>query len=230
MPGHYSSAYDLAAFTMYALRYPVFVETISTRTYETSNGAYRLRNNNRLLNSYPALLGGKTGYDNDSGYCLIEVARRDGMTMISVTLDGVPPEDWYDDNRVLLEYAFEQKAERRQAGVGIIGQRVGYLDPDAALIMSAASPGGSIGQPDSDPAITGEVGQTAAPARGGSGEAGGAAPALLVKGPRAPGPGLVAVAVAGALILLRTLASFPATATATAARGSHRRASAKRVR
>ena len=37
---------------------------------------------------FEPLVGGKTGYDNDAGYCLIEVARRDGNTMISVTLDG----------------------------------------------------------------------------------------------------------------------------------------------
>ena len=126
VPGHYSSAHDLAVFTMYALRYPTFVDTISTKTYETSNGGYQLRNNNRLLGTYSNLLGGKTGYDNDSGYCLIEVAERDGMRMISVTLDGIPPEDWYDDNRVLLEYAFEQKS-------GAPGNRRRYCRPARRL-------------------------------------------------------------------------------------------------
>ena len=151
VPGHYSTAHDLAAFTMYALRYPRFVDLISTYEYETVTG-YRLRNNNRLLTGYDDLLGGKTGYDNDAGWCLVEVARRDGSTMISVTLDGVAPEDWYDDNRVLLEYAFEQKAARMATGTGIVGERVGYLDPDAAVVARSASAGGSLGVAPAAPA------------------------------------------------------------------------------
>jgi D-alanyl-D-alanine carboxypeptidase len=146
VPGHHSSAHDLAAFTMYALRYPRFVDLISTSEYETAAG-YRLRNNNRLLNNYDGLVGGKTGYDNDAGWCLIEVAERDGSTMISVTLDGVAPDDWYDDNRVLLDYAFEQKAARSAAGAGAVGERVGYLDPDAALVARVARAGASLGAP-----------------------------------------------------------------------------------
>ena len=46
VPGHYSSAYDLAAFTMYALRYPRFVKafsTDSTRGRSCSRTAPRLR-------------------------------------------------------------------------------------------------------------------------------------------------------------------------------------------
>lgn len=146
VPGHHSSAHDLAVFTMYALRYPRFVDLISTYEYETAAG-YRLRNNNRLLTGYDDLLGGKTGYDNDAGWCLVEVARRDGSTMISVTLDGVAPDDWYDDNRVLLEYAFEQKAARAAAGGDIVGERVGYLDPDAAVVARNAAAGASLGAP-----------------------------------------------------------------------------------
>jgi hypothetical protein len=106
-----------------------------------------LRNNNRLMSMYPSLLGGKTGFDYDAGWCLIEVARRNGHTMISVTLDGIHPDDWYDDNEVLLEYAFEQKEARLAAGAPITGQIVSFRDPDAAIIAQIASAGGSIGQP-----------------------------------------------------------------------------------
>jgi D-alanyl-D-alanine carboxypeptidase len=63
VPDHYSSAYDLAAFTMYALRYPRFVKAFSTGTYETADGAYEFRNNNRMLRTYEGIVGGKTGYD-----------------------------------------------------------------------------------------------------------------------------------------------------------------------
>jgi len=150
--GHYSSAHDLAAFTRYALRYPTFVELISTPIYTTSNGAYTLTTTNKLLGTYPDLLGGKTGYDEDAGYCLVEVARRDGNTMISVTLDGIPDNgDWYDDNRVLLEYAFAQKAKRIRENRPFTGEIVSYRDPDAATILAIATPAVQLGAPEPTP-------------------------------------------------------------------------------
>ncbi|MDQ4099826.1 MAG: serine hydrolase [Chloroflexota bacterium] len=141
VPGHFSSAWDVAAFMMFALQYPTFVETMGSLNYTTANGAYYLSNTNKLLRSYDGLIGGKTGYDDDSGWCLVEVARRDGSTMISVTLDGIAPDDWYDDNRVLLNYAFEQKAAAEGPQTAS-GDRVSFLDPDAAAI-SRASDGGA---------------------------------------------------------------------------------------
>jgi D-alanyl-D-alanine carboxypeptidase (penicillin-binding protein 5/6) len=145
--GHHSSAHDLAVFTMYALQYPMFIKLISTAQYTTADGAYTVTNTNKMLNTYPDLIGGKTGYDEDAGYCLIEVARRNGNTMISVTLDGVAPDDWYDDNRVLLDYAFAQKEDRVAHNRPITGEVVGYRDPDAARIQTQATPGASIGLP-----------------------------------------------------------------------------------
>ena len=145
VPGHYSSARDVAAFVMYALQYPTFVDVIAATEYTTGNG-YTVVNTNRLLNSYSGLLGGKTGYDDDAGYCLVEVARRDGSTMISVTLDGVAPDVWYQDNAVLLDYAFAQKAQRLESGRGVGGNAVSFRDPDAAVIAAIATSGASIGQ------------------------------------------------------------------------------------
>ncbi|MFM9106242.1 MAG: D-alanyl-D-alanine carboxypeptidase family protein [Chloroflexota bacterium] len=138
VPGHASSAYDIAAFTMYALKYPRFVEAISAPTYETSTGGYELVNTNKRLGSQADLLGGKTGYDDTAGYCLMQVARRGADVMISVTLDGVAPDTWYDDNKALLDYGFGQAALRRETGSGVTGQIARYLDPDAAVIQSMA--------------------------------------------------------------------------------------------
>src|ERR687893_890249 len=147
VPGHYSSAYDLAAFTMYALRYPRFVEAFSTGTYETADGSYEFRNNNRMLRTYDGIVGGKTGYDDDAGWCLINVAERNGRRVIAVTMNGVAPDDWYDDNRVLLDYALEQQALRAQSGAGITGEIVRFRDPDAATILAMGTAGGMIGEP-----------------------------------------------------------------------------------
>jgi D-alanyl-D-alanine carboxypeptidase len=161
VPNHYSSAHDIATFMMYALKYPRFVRPISTEKYQTAGG-YNLVNTNKLMDEdVPGLIGGKTGFDDDAGYCLVEVARSDGSTMISVTLDGVAPDIWYEDNVQLLNYAFSQKAARVAAGSPITGERLAYRDPDAAVILSNAVSGSSVGAPI---VISGAQGPAAAPA------------------------------------------------------------------
>ncbi len=144
VPGHYSSPYDLAAFTMYALHYPRFVRTFSTGAYEMSDGRYTFKNNNRMLQSYEGIIGGKTGYDDDAGWCLVNVAERDGNRFIAVTMNGVAPDDWYDDNRVLLNYGFEQKALRTGSEPAPGAEFVRYRDPDAAQILTMATSSASI--------------------------------------------------------------------------------------
>lgn len=143
VPGHHSTAHDLAAFTRYALKFPEFVKIIGTLSHTTANG-YSFSNTNKLLAEDSELVGGKTGYDDDSGYCLVEVAKRGHDTMISVTLDGVAPDVWYQDNVTLLDYAFTQKAARI-AKHGAIGPTLDYRDPDAAIVEANATPGGSFG-------------------------------------------------------------------------------------
>ncbi|MBX6752937.1 MAG: D-alanyl-D-alanine carboxypeptidase [Thermorudis peleae] len=107
--GHVSSARDLAVITRYALRNPQFRRIISTRTYE--DGQYAFSQTNRLLGVYPGLLGGKTGITDRAGYCLMEVAERDGHTIIVVLLHSTA-EAWYDDARTLLDFGFAQLAKQ----------------------------------------------------------------------------------------------------------------------
>ncbi|MEJ7839452.1 MAG: D-alanyl-D-alanine carboxypeptidase [Thermomicrobiales bacterium] len=148
--GHYSTAHDVAAFVRYALTFPDLVDAMGTRSYTTSNGYLTVTNTNRLLSDYELLDGGKTGFDFDSGYCLIEFASLDDTTMISVTLDGIAPGDWYDDNRVLLNYAFSAKADMIATDQPFEGSVASYLDPAAAELARSAQVGGSFASQGSD--------------------------------------------------------------------------------
>ncbi len=208
VPNHYSTVHDLAVFTMYALQYPTFRELISTYEHATADGVYTLYNNNRLLQQYDDLLGGKTGYDNDAGWCLIEVAQRDGSMMISVTMDGLAPDDWYDDNRVLLEYAFEQKAKRLKSGAPIAGEVVAYRDPNAAVIARSATAGVSLGVAPTAPPARHAPEQAAGDAEGGATARAVAVP-RIADGTGGPSPQLLAaLGVAAAIILARTVGTF----------------------
>ena len=159
VPGHYSSAWDVAAMMQHALQYPLIEKAISTRSYTTSNGALTISNTNKLMSFYDALVGGKTGYDLDAGWCLVEVAEDGDRRMISVTLDGIAPDDWYDDNRVLLEYGFDQASGSASSWSGDI---VRWQNPSIAQVTRSAETGVHIGvarqpaaslpPPDVDPA------------------------------------------------------------------------------
>ena len=144
VPGHHSSAWDVATFMRYAMNYPTFVEIIGTMTYTTSNGLITVTQSNKMMNSYAPLIGGKTGYDDDAGWCLVNLAQQDATKMIAVTLDGIAPDDWYDDNRVLLDYGFSQQVALTQSNQPFAGDVASYIDPAAAEIGRSVEAGESV--------------------------------------------------------------------------------------
>jgi D-alanyl-D-alanine carboxypeptidase len=118
------------------------MDIMGTRSYTTSNGALTVTNTNRSLTLYESVIAGKTGYDWEAGYCLLNFAQRGDTEIIAVTLDGIAPDDWYDDNATLLEYGFEQQADVLAAGGVFDGDVLGFTDPSAAEIARSAQPSG----------------------------------------------------------------------------------------
>ncbi len=94
--GHYTTAYDLACITAYALENEDFLRIVSTQKkvipLREQEGARVLRNHNKLLASYEGCIGVKTGFTKKSGRCLVSAAERDGVRLVCVTLDC--PDDW----------------------------------------------------------------------------------------------------------------------------------------
>jgi D-alanyl-D-alanine carboxypeptidase (penicillin-binding protein 5/6) len=148
VPGHYSSAWDVAAMMQHAMEYPLIEQAVGTRSYTTSNGALTITNTNKLMSSYDALVGGKTGYDDEAGWCLVNVAEHGDRRMIAVTLDGIAPDDWYDDNRVLLEYGFEQESGGPTRDFA--GDVVSWRNPSITQIERSASADVSVAGPPQD--------------------------------------------------------------------------------
>lgn len=112
---HYSTAYDMALLGCTAIKNPKFAAVCSQKSAAVcyGNPPYRrtLTNHNRLLRIYDDAIGIKTGFTKKSGRCLVSAARRDGVTLVAVTLNA--PDDWSDHSR-LLEYGFSL-VERREA-------------------------------------------------------------------------------------------------------------------
>ena len=91
--GHYTTAYDLAVITAYALENPTFRQIVSTKNIKITNGDNEnryLRNKNKLLFTLDGCIGVKTGFTNDAGRCLVSAVERDGMTLVCVVLNCGP--------------------------------------------------------------------------------------------------------------------------------------------
>ena len=107
---HYSTAYDLAIITNYALQNPTFQKLVST-TYHTmtfkDGKTKELKNTNPLLFSYPGTTGVKTGYTGLANRCLVASAKQNNMELIAVTLGEPSSKLRISDTTKLLNYCFK---------------------------------------------------------------------------------------------------------------------------
>lgn len=110
MPGHYSTAYDLAIITRYALRNPVFSKYVATKEMVISDK--NLHNTNEMLELYPGADGVKTGYTGKAGRCLVSSATRNGWRVISVVLNCASRTARANSSKLLLDYAFHNFTPR----------------------------------------------------------------------------------------------------------------------
>ena len=106
---HYSTAYDMALLMAYALQNADFSYITAQTSMEVhfiypADKFMTYPNHNKLLRMYPDCIGGKTGFTDAAGRCLVSAARRDDLTLIAVTLDD--RNDW-DDHVALYDYGFE---------------------------------------------------------------------------------------------------------------------------
>ncbi|NLY52672.1 MAG: D-alanyl-D-alanine carboxypeptidase [Firmicutes bacterium] len=135
---HYSTAYDMALITRYAMSIPQFAAIVASprkvisepmsreEAGETSRPIY---NKNRLLWQYEGANGVKTGYTAAAGRCLVASAAKYGRQVIVVVLDA--PRMW-EDAAALLTYGLEEfenlRVVEKGQSVGTIGVAQGLSD------------------------------------------------------------------------------------------------------
>ena len=107
-PEHYTTAYDLALITAYALNNPIFQEIVSTKNYviEATNKSDKrhLTNKNKLLSTLDGCCGVKTGYTSKAGRCLVSACSRDERTTVCVVLNCGP---MFEESTALLNSSFD---------------------------------------------------------------------------------------------------------------------------
>ncbi|MEQ8173450.1 MAG: D-alanyl-D-alanine carboxypeptidase family protein [Syntrophomonadaceae bacterium] len=110
LPAHeaYSTAYDLAVISCYAMGQSTFRDMVGTNRADFKHPGYSqpytIYNTNSLLDTYPGANGVKTGTTDAAGKCLVGSARRQGRELIAVVLRSG---DRAKDCTRLLDYGFK---------------------------------------------------------------------------------------------------------------------------
>ncbi|MBP3039009.1 D-alanyl-D-alanine carboxypeptidase [Bacillaceae bacterium Marseille-Q3522] len=107
---HYSTAYDMAILTRYAMMNDTYKKISGTKTHRTPDPGEKWdrvwKNKNRLLTElYDYTTGGKTGYTKRAKRTLVTTATKNDLDLIAVTLNA--PDDW-NDHIQMYETAFQQ--------------------------------------------------------------------------------------------------------------------------
>jgi len=106
---HYTTAYDLALISAYAMKNPVFRTIVATKykriPWEGHEWDRVMQNKNRILWDYEGGNGIKTGYTKAANRCLAAAAQRNNMQLVSVVLNC---HSWFDDSMALLDYGFKE--------------------------------------------------------------------------------------------------------------------------
>lgn len=107
---HYTTAFELAKITSYALKNEVFSEIVKTKDIKIDNelGKYDyrfLKNKNRFLNMIEGADGVKTGYTKKAGRCFVGSVTKHGMQVVTVVLNCGP---MFEECVKLSEKAFSE--------------------------------------------------------------------------------------------------------------------------
>lgn len=146
------SPYDEALIFRAAMRNSTFRELIALPTHEfpgypkrpdipgdTDHPGYLMQTSNQLLlDGYPGMLGGKTGYTDDAKKTFVGVTERDGRRILIVQMYGltIADDNYWDQAKSLFDYGF--RAPRDVS----VGQLVDASTPGATTATpTTATPG-----------------------------------------------------------------------------------------
>ena len=110
-PGQMLSAYDLASVaTVVTERFPLFASIVAEHEIDLpatdGHPEFDMGNIAHLWRHYPGVVGIKTGWTGDAGYCMVGEADRGGHRLLAVLL-GAP--QMIEDTPKLLDWGFVQE-------------------------------------------------------------------------------------------------------------------------
>ena len=107
---HYTTAYELALLSNYALKNKDFAQIVGTKSYTVTINNYTktLSNTNELLGTLNGIYGIKTGFTNGANRCLVTASKRGNMDIICVVLGADTKNFRTKDSIKLIEYVFKE--------------------------------------------------------------------------------------------------------------------------
>jgi D-alanyl-D-alanine carboxypeptidase (penicillin-binding protein 5/6) len=115
--GHYTSAYDIAVMSRELITKHPQIYDFSTIwmdkiVHKTARGVeeFGLSNTNRLLKSYPAATGLKTGSTSKALYCISATAEKNGLQLNAVILGAPDPNTRFGEAIKMMDYGFASYA------------------------------------------------------------------------------------------------------------------------
>lgn len=106
---HYTTAYELAVLTNFALNNETFLKIVGTKSCTISiNGRLKqISNTNELLGNLNGVYGVKTGFTNGANRCLVTACKRENLDIICVVLGADTKNFRTKDSIKLIEYSFK---------------------------------------------------------------------------------------------------------------------------
>ena len=108
-PQNQSTVFEMAKITEYALKIPLLTDILKTPAITIysidEKFIHNLVSTNKLFGKIPILIGGKTGYTDEAGGCMVTISNINNNYLITVILGSSQRED---DTSRLIEWS--QKA------------------------------------------------------------------------------------------------------------------------
>jgi D-alanyl-D-alanine carboxypeptidase len=106
---HYTTAYDMAMITSYALKNKQFQELFSLKSIDWSTEGWNttLYNHHKMVKGelpYHEVTGGKNGFINESQHTLVTSAENEDLSVVVVTMKAQSKRAIYSDTTKLLDY------------------------------------------------------------------------------------------------------------------------------
>ncbi|MCR8847227.1 D-alanyl-D-alanine carboxypeptidase [Rossellomorea sp. SC111] len=110
---HYTTAYDMAKITSYALQNTQFRELfdIDSLDWKAEGWNTTLYNHHKMVKGeipYPEVTGGKNGFIDESRHTLVTSAENDKLSIVVVTMKAQSKKAIYSDTKKLLDYGLNQ--------------------------------------------------------------------------------------------------------------------------
>ena len=113
-----STAADMAHIVAYAMSLDDFRKIVgggdTTITVKDSAGNAKslfLESTDELMGVYDGILGVKTGYTGDAGYCFAGAVERDGRELYTVVMNAPDSDQRFIDTRVLMDWTYQHLVE-----------------------------------------------------------------------------------------------------------------------